>query len=311
MAKTMVAQQRILPDTPLDVTRMRAMDADVTYKALSIRDTPIKLNAASVRVRLDDGLLRAQPVTLDLPRGRVEGYVNLNARRATPATDLDLRLSNARIETLIPLTFQGSTPVTGGLVGRAKLSGEGNSVHKAFANANGEVTIVAPGGEIRRSLAELMGVNVVKGLGLLLKKDTSTTPIRCGVAHFETRNGVMTANNIVLDTGPVLVAGKGSINLGTERMDFQLRGHDKKFRLMRVLVPVTAKGPLLAPKIGVQPGPAIAQGGAAVALGTLLSPLAAILPFVDPGLAKDANCGALVAQAARDGAPVKSVAAKR
>jgi hypothetical protein len=63
-----------------------------------------------------------------------------------------------------------------------------------------------------------------------------------------------------------------------------------------------------APKLGVEPGAAIAQGGIAAALGSALSPLAAILPFVDPGLAKDANCQALVADAAHDGAPVTKAA---
>ena len=304
IARTMVAQQRLLPDAPLDMSRIRAMDADVTYRALSIRDTPVKLNSGSVRVRLDDGLLRAQPLKLDLQRGQVSGYVNLNARKATPVTDLDLRLTNSRIETLVPFQFQGGPALTGSLVARAKLTGAGNSVHKAFGNADGEVMVVAPGGEIRKAFAELLGVNVVKGLGLLNKKDT--TPIRCGVAQFDTKGGVMTANNIVFDTGPVLVTGKGTVNLATERMDLRLRGHDKKFRLVRVLLPVTVKGPLMAPKLGVEPGAAIAQGGAALGLGSLLSPLAVILPFIDPGLAKDANCAALLAEARSDGAPVNS-----
>ncbi|ODT86608.1 MAG: membrane assembly protein AsmA [Phenylobacterium sp. SCN 70-31] len=307
-AARQVAQPRLFPDTPLDVRRIRAMDADVTYRATSIRDTPIQLSAASVRVRLDDGLLRADPLRLDLPHGRLEGHVSLDARGGTPSTTLDLRLSNARIEGLVPVTFQGSTPFEGALVGRARLAGRGDSVRKTFATADGEVVVVAPGGEIRRSVAELMGVNVVKGLGLLLSKDTTTTPIRCGVAHFQARNGVMRADNIVLDTGPVLVTGRGEIDLRSERMDLRVRGQDKSFRLVRVLVPVTAKGSLTAPRIGVESGPALAQGGVAAALGTLLSPLAAILPFVDPGLAKDANCGALIAEAARDGAPVKAAA---
>lgn len=180
VARKMVAQQRLLPDTPLDARRIRAMDADVTYKALSIRDTPIKLRSGEVRVRLDNGLLRAQPVRLDLPRGRVEGGVSLNARTDVARTDVDLRLSNARLESLIPMQFQGGSPVTGPVVGRARLAGSGNSVHAAFASADGAVTVVAPDGEIRKAIAELLGVNVIKGLGLLDKKDT--TPIRCGVA---------------------------------------------------------------------------------------------------------------------------------
>lgn len=304
IARAMVARQRLFPDAPLDVSRIRAMDADVSYRAQSIRDTPVKLNSGAVRVRLKDGLLRAEPLRLELPRGQVAGFVTLDARKATPVTSLDLRLTNARIEQLIPVTVGGSPALTGALVGRARLTGAGDSVHKAFANAEGEVTVVAPGGEIRKAFAELMGVNVVKGLGLLLSDDKSTTPIRCGVAHFRTRDGVMRAEDILLDTGPVLITGKGTVNLGTERLDLRVRGQDKKLRLARVLLPVKATGPIMAPKLGVEPGPALAQGGLAAALGSLLSPLAAILPFVDPGLADDANCGGLLAEARRSGAPV-------
>lgn len=311
MARTMVAQQRLFPDAPLDVSRIRAMDADVSYQALSIRDAPVRLTAGSARVRLEDGMLRANPLRLDLPRGRVDGYVNLDARKATPFTELDLRMTNARIEQLIPMQYKGGPPVTGVLVGRAKLSGSGASVHKAFAAANGQVLLVAPGGEIRKAFAELMGVNVIKGLGLLNKQDT--TAVNCAVAHFETRNGIMRADRIVFDTGPVLVKGSGTINLGAERMNVRLKGENKKFRLVRVMLPVTVKGPLMAPKLGIEPGSALAQGGAAVAVGSLLTPLAALLTFIDPGLAKDANCAGLLAEARAQGAPptAKALTAKR
>jgi uncharacterized protein involved in outer membrane biogenesis len=109
----------------------------------------------------------------------------------------------------------------------------------------------------------------------------------------------------------VLVTGSGSVNMDTERMDLKVQGHPKKFQLVRLQAPVTAEGPLVHPKLGVEPGKAIAQGGVAVALGALISPLAAILPFIDPGLAKDANCGALIAEAGQHGAPVKSAPAAK
>lgn len=310
VAKTLAAQQRIFPDSTLKVDRIRALDADVTYKAASIKNAPINLRAGSVHVKLDNGLLKADPLSFDLPQGRIAGAIQLDARKATPVTDLDLRLTNARLEQLLPIHIGGGAPVAGALVGRAKLHGAGDSVHKAFANADGQVTVVIPGGEVRAAFAELAGVDVTKGLGLLLKKDQQMTPIRCGVANFRTTNGVMTANNIVVDTGPVLIAGSGSVNLGTEKMDFRVQGHPKKFRLVHLALPVTASGPLRAPKLGVQPGKAIAQGGVAVALGTLLSPLASILPFVDAGLAKDANCGALLSDAGQHGAPVTAAAVK-
>jgi uncharacterized protein involved in outer membrane biogenesis len=301
IGRKLAAQQRLLPDTTLNVRRIRAMDADVTYQARSIRDAPVKLTAGRVRVKLDDGLLRARDLRLDLPQGRLEGRVDLDARRAVPKSDLDVRMVGARIEQLLPLRFDGDAPLSGGLLARARLSGQGDSVHKAFANADGEVVVVAPGGEIRQGVAELLGVNVIKGLGLL--HDDKTTPVRCALARFKAQDGILRADEIVFDTGPVLVTGKGEVNLATERMDFRFKGHDKKLRIGRVLLPIKATGPITAPKLGVEPAAAIAQGGLGAALGSLLSPLAAILPFVDPGLADDANCGALLADARRAGAP--------
>lgn len=305
-AKQLQGQGRIMPDATLDVSRIRAVDADVTYRAVAIRNTPMDLKSGSVHVKLNDGLLRAEDLAFVLPQGSINGEVQLDARKEMPVTRMDLRLANARLEHLLPFQFQGSTPFAGPVVGRARLTGTGNSVHKAFASADGQVAVVTSGGEIRQSLAELAGVNVTKGLGLLLSGSEKKTELRCGVAHFTARNGTFQANRIVMDTGPVRIDGSGSVNMATERMNLRLQGHPKKLRLVRVALPVTVKGSLGAPNLGVDPTKAIAQGGVAAALGTVLTPLAAILPFIDPGLAKDANCQGIVAESIQAGAPVTS-----
>ncbi|MBV9541463.1 MAG: hypothetical protein JO167_09350 [Alphaproteobacteria bacterium] len=80
-------------------------------------------------------------------------------------------------------------------------------------------------------------------------------------------------------------------------------GKPKEFRIGRIHAPITVTGSLAHPTVGIKAEQAILQGGLAAALG-FLSPIAAILPFVDPGLAKDANCGGLTATAAAQGAPV-------
>jgi uncharacterized protein involved in outer membrane biogenesis len=115
--------------------------------------------------------------------------------------------------------------------------------------------------------------------------------------------GVMTARNFVFDTDPVLVTGKGTIALDGESMNLELQGHPKKFRLLHLRAPITITGPVNSPQIGIAAGEAIPQGGFAVALG-FLSPFAAIIPFVDPGLAKDANCADLISTGKQHGAPI-------
>jgi hypothetical protein len=59
----------------------------------------------------------------------------------------------------------------------------------------------------------------------------------------------------------------------------------------------------------VETGPAVAQAGVAAVLGATLSPLAALIPFISPGGAKDANCAGLLAEARASCAPVKTVTA--
>lgn len=306
MARQMAAQQRLLPNATLKIDRIRAMDADVKYRAASVRAPRLPIQAASVRVKLNNGLLIADPLRFDLPQGNIAGQARLDARKDTPVSSIDVRISNARLEQLVRVRTGGGTPLTGAFVGRVKLTGAGASVHEAAANADGEVLAVVPGGEIREAFAELLGINVVKGLGLLLAKDQSKTDLRCAVAHFQAKDGVLTANQIVFDTEPVLGTGRGSINLATERIDFRIAGHPKEARLIRLMAPITVKGPIKSPKLGVEAGTAVAQGGIAALLTTLVTPLAVILPFIDLGLAKDAACGALIAEAGREGAPVRT-----
>lgn len=303
MARQRRAEQRLFPDAPLDVRRIRSMDAELTYRAEAIEASHLPLRGARVHLTLEDGFLDADEVVFSLPQGAFAGRISLDARPDVPITDLDMRLTRARLEQLLPAGEGGVAPLSGDLVGRVKLRGTGASVHRAFANAEGEALVVVPRGEIREAFAELIGVNVTRGLGLLLTEDQSRTEVRCAVAHFKGSRGVLRADPIVFDTGPVLGRGEGEIDLGRERINFRLDGAPKEARLVRLMAPVTVRGPMLAPEVGVEAAGAIAQGGLAVALGVVAAPLAALLPFVDPGLAEDAACGALIAQARQAGAP--------
>jgi len=304
MDRRLTAQRRLLADATLKIERIRAVDADVTYRADHVHAERLPLRAASARIRLGRGLLVVEQLRLELAQGSVTGVARLDARGKTPVSSIDVRLTKARLEEVVSIRTGGPPPLTGALVARVKLTGTGDSVRRAAADADGEVLLVVPGGEIRRAFAELLGVNVTKGLGLLLAKDQSRTDLRCAVAHFQARDGMLTANRIIFDTGPVLGTGAGTVDLRTERIDVRLKGHPKEARLIRVIAPVTLRGPITKPEFGVETGQAVAQGGVAAALGALVAPLASILPFIDLGLAKDAACGALIAQAGREGAPV-------
>ncbi|MNI61178.1 hypothetical protein D3C73_1164310 [compost metagenome] len=101
----------------------------------------------------------------------------------------------------------------------------------------------------------------------------------------------------MIDTDVVLAQGSGTIDLGAEKLNLKIDGETKKPRLLRVWAPITITGPLASPDLGVDLSAVATQGGVVGALATLVSPIAALLGFIDPGLAEDADCGSLIASA--------------
>jgi uncharacterized protein involved in outer membrane biogenesis len=232
-------------------------------------------------------------MTLDLSRGRITGSAAINARGETPRADIDVRLSNARLESVFAL--RGDQALVGTLHGRARLGGYGASVRDVAANANGTISLVTPSGEVREAFAELTGINITRGLGLLLADDESKIDIRCGVASFRVNDGIAHATSIVFDTDTMLIHGEGTVSLRDETFDLRIEGDAKDARLISVGAPITVQGRWRSPEIGVAAGEAVGQGGLAAALASFVAPIAAVLPFVDLGLAEDANCSALLA----------------
>jgi uncharacterized protein involved in outer membrane biogenesis len=301
--RTVVTTARVLPDMPLRVERVRGMDAVVDYRAGSIRSQDFPLRQLVLHLSLDHGVMRFNPITFSFPQGRLSGTATIDARGRTPINDVDARVTNVQLGQF----FGGAHPLIDGLLeARAKLHGPGDSIHNAAANATGTVTLVVPSGTVRKAYAELSGINITPGLFELLGNDKSDTNLRCGVAHFSARGGSLVSEQLVVDTDPVQIRGNGTLNLVTEQLSFRIQGYPKSFKLIRLRSPVLIGGTLADPHVGIQAGGAVAQGGLAVLLGAVLSPLAAILPFVDPGLAKDANCTALLSGAKAQGAPVKA-----
>jgi uncharacterized protein involved in outer membrane biogenesis len=186
---------------------------------------------------------------------------------------------------------------------RAVVDGRGDSLHQVMSDANGKVTVVLPSGEIRSAFAELMGINVVNGIGLLLTKPDDRAQIRCGVAQFDIQDGLMKAQDVTFDTEKVVIRAQGDIELGPEALNLEIKGNSKKFRVGRLWTPIEVKGHLKKPSISVSAGKTAEQGALAVALGVLATPLASVIAFVDPGLAKDQNCAQMLAEAQQKGPP--------
>ncbi len=288
------APGRLLPDAPLNVERLRVMDGTLRYRAARVKRNDLDVRRVDIGADLRGGVLDLDPVAFAFNHGELRGTAKINATRDRPYSAVDFRLRNYPLESIIPARG-GQPTVTGRALGRARLEGPGASVHDFAANSKGTISLVVPQGRMREAFAELLGIHVLAGL--LKMDDASTAEIRCAVADFTVSGGTATARTFVIDTSPVLAKGSGTIDLGAETLNLRIDGETKEARLVRLWAPILVQGPLRSPKVDVDRGAVAAQVGVGGLLGALVNPFAALAAFVDPGLAEDANCGALISSA--------------
>ncbi|HEY2036319.1 MAG TPA: AsmA-like C-terminal region-containing protein, partial [Steroidobacteraceae bacterium] len=270
----------------------------------------LPLKKVDLHLQVRNNVLHIDPFALTLPEGMLAGSAVIDARKRVPAETLDVRLTHVQ---LAQFHTKGTTKpaLEGTLVGRLKLAGEGDSMHAFASTANGTLSIVVPHGEIEQAFAEFAGIDVARGLGLLLQKNQQHAALRCGIADFAAHDGIAKVDQVVFDTDVVMITGLGDVNLRNERLNLQLTGQPKKFRFAVLRTPVEIRGTLSHPAVGLKGSKLAAQGAAAAVLGAIGTPLAAVAAFVDPGLNKTADCQALLADAKAMGAPVRTAAKPR
>lgn len=271
----------------------RHADAAVSFHAGQVQVGRVALQSVDAHLTLDHGVIVIDPLKARALDGTLAARIRIDASKDAPATDVDLKISNAQLG-LFLRKGSAQPPMEGLLRARILVKGHGSSLHQVAATSNGTVAAVVSHGALRSSLAELTGIDL-RGLGLMLVKSKQETSVLCGLASFRAESGTLTAQSLVLDTDSVLIRGEGAIQLDSESLDLKIRGQPKTMRLLRLRAPLIVQGTLLHPTVGIHATNA-AQTAEAAAPGALATPLAAMFGFVDAGHATDADCAALLAQ---------------
>lgn len=305
---------RILPDAPLRIDAIKGFDAKVDYRIATIREPFVPVSNIVLGVDLDHGLLKLSPLNFDMAGGHLKSDISINARTPLVATDYDIRLSPTPIGKLLYKSGVEEAGTTGVLTARVKLHGTGDSLRKSLANSAGRIAIILPKGSFWTKYIQLsefdLGVFLQKLLQDKLKKPVE---VNCGLIAFTVRDGIAAADPILIDTDKNLMAAKGGFSFKDESLSLAFRADAKKFSLFSGQSPVGIGGHFAQPQIQIITPQLLTRAGAGLALGAVASPIAALLAFVDPGDAKSAACGPVLAgahataQRSTKGKPLKNV----
>jgi uncharacterized protein involved in outer membrane biogenesis len=298
----------VLPDMPFSPERWNSVDADVKINAGTIkRPKQLPIEDFAARIRMDERVLTLDPLAFGIAGGRLEGTVRLDGNHSPLRGDVKMRVQNLQLAKLFPTVKQAQGSI-GDLNGLIELAGNGDSVGKLLGTSNGKIGVYMDEGKISRFLMELVALDLWDAARVKLRGDKEIE-IRCAIADFGVKAGVMQANAIVFDTGVVNVQGRGNINLKTEEMDITLKPQPKDGSIASLNSPLYIRGTFGKPNIGPDMGRLAAKGAGALVMG-ILNPLLAVLPLVEEGKGKDSPCRQLIAEATKSAKTAAAAKAK-
>ena len=246
----------------LPMQTLRDLDIDGALKIAQIKAQNLKMSDLDVRVKAQNGLVSLKPVKLNAYGGTIETAVELDAKSDTPKYAVTKSIAGIQIGDLL-MDYTGEDTVIGTLNAEVDLTTRGEWLSKLKQNSNGTMNLAFLDGAIK-------GFNIRQSIETAkarfsgkeppseetLKTDFSSLTIS-GVI----KNGVFSSDDLDLQAPLLRVSGKGSANLNTEEIDYQVNAKlvesvegqqgGSADELAGLTIPVGIKGPFNAPEIDV------------------------------------------------------------
>ncbi|CAI08986.1 conserved hypothetical protein [Aromatoleum aromaticum EbN1] len=285
----------VLPEIPFRTGRWDSVDADVKLKADRIRrPEALPIDRLVTRLQMQDSVLTLDPLEFGIAGGTLSGTIRMNGQEKPLEASTKLRVRNLELAKLFPPSDLAK-PTLGELNGQVDLEGRGNSVAAMLGTADGKAALILSEGQISRFMVEALGLHLWDMLQLKLTGD-ELVEIRCLIADFSVKDGLMETNALVLDTDIMRIVGSGTVDLGEEKLDLTLESDTKVTTPVALRSPIYIQGTFANPEPSVDTARVAARGLGAVALG-LINPLLALVPLIETGPGMDSDCGKLIREA--------------
>jgi uncharacterized protein involved in outer membrane biogenesis len=291
-AREKEADPRVLPNVPIDLSRLRAMNMAVDYTGRRIKAPKLPLENLKAALRLENGVLTLKPIEFGVADGTIGGVLILDGRKDMPRMTSDLMLRRLSLKPFFAVTDMADL-TAGRFGGRIRLTGNGRSLAEVLGASSGETTVAMTGGSLSPLLVELIGLDIAETLAIVIADSQTPVPIRCAFGQFKVEKGSMKTEGIVVDTADSTLLGTGAINLGSEKIAMTIRADPKDVSPLSANAPIAITGTFHDPEISIDPT-GTAGEGLFDRIVSLADPILALLPVMDLGTAKDRDCAALM-----------------
>jgi uncharacterized protein involved in outer membrane biogenesis len=231
-----------------------------------------------------------------MARGNVAADAIFDTRQRPSAVSYDIRLAPTPLGRLLAGYGVAESGTSGTVRGRIQLAGRGDTIHDSLATSRGRIAFVLPAGTFWTRNVQLSELDIGTFVQKMFQNELKE-PVRinCGLIAFTVRSGLAAADPLLIDTKDNVILGRGGFSFGSEAVDLALRADSKKFSLFSGQSPVAIRGTFADPSLQVISPQLVARAGAGLGLAVVAAPVAGLLAFIDPGDAKAAACGPVLA----------------
>ena len=289
------SNDKVLPDDPIDLPKLNAADVHLTYKAGRIEGRAQPLDNMQANLDIVNGQVHLHPLRFGIGGGQIKADIAL-AETGKDALHAKATINFNRVDVSKLLNATNIARGAGTIGGQAVIDGTGRSLAEILGRGNGELKLfMGRGGNVSALLVDISGLQfgnaLLSALGI-----PDRAMLQCMAVDFVLQGGQATARTAVLDTNESRVGMIGAVNLRTEALGLTMETEAKHFSIGSLPTPIDIKGSFASPNIAPHIGPLAIRGGAAVALGIVGTPLAALLPTIQFGTGEDGACAALLRQ---------------
>lgn len=285
---------KVLPNDPINLPKLTAADVFLKYHASRIQGRRQPLDNMQANLDVVNGEVTLKPLSFSVGQGTLSALIALSEKAGGVHARADIDFHRLDVDKL--LTATGLAHGAGTISGKAVIDGSGRSLADILGHGNGEVKLfMGAGGDLSALIVDLSGLQFgnafLSAIGI-----PNRAKLQCLVMDMPLQQGVLSAKTIMIDTDEGRIGITGTISLRTESLGLQVKTEAKHFSVGSLPTPINVTGPFASPGIMPEVGPLALRGGAAIALGIIGTPLAALLPTIQFGIGDDNACSGLLRQ---------------
>ncbi|MDX1654735.1 MAG: AsmA family protein, partial [Candidatus Competibacteraceae bacterium] len=148
----------VIPSMPIYSPLLRRFDAQLSYRADTLRAAGIAAGNLELQLDLQDGRLQLQPLALSLLEGRLRTVADLQGSQAPVTGSIEVDADGFPLEPFLAGSRLAGK-VTGQLYARAELQGRGTTLEGYLAQADGPAALYLRQGRVDKELINKLGLD--------------------------------------------------------------------------------------------------------------------------------------------------------